>query len=251
MTDTVISGIFAISGATIGAILPIILNKKEKLKKEEQIDKLKKENQIIEKKLEISQKVLPKDIEIIEDVDDVLQNRVLPILRDFAIKKQPISIINFGLDLYSVMPWLKNKILHPAEFDATLIEIKSLIINPDSEFIKNIVNGNSNISSEVIASSIKAAQSIEQLTDLYKFTFELRQYDLPPIYHGFILNDEHLFLGFTELENGKVIGGIKPYIHLKKDKDNYSDFTTHYFTFFKDWFYYYWTISKQVAYVKR
>lgn len=251
MSESVILGIFTVIGAALGAVLPIIISQREKKKSEAHINLLKKENTEIEKKLEISRKVLPKDLEIIEDVDDVLQNKVLPILREKVMKRQEIRIINFGLDLYSVMPWLKNKIIHPIEFDNVYFEMRSLIINPDSNYLKDLVNGDSNISSEVIASSIKTAQDLGHLHDLTKFSLEIRQYDLPPIYHGFIINNEHLFLGFTELENGKLVGGIKPYIHLKIDSDSPTDFTVHYFTFFTDWFEFYWKQSKQVAYVKK
>jgi hypothetical protein len=191
----------------------------------------------------------PKDLEIIDDVTDVLKDRLLPIIMEQAAKKKHIKIENIGLDLETVMPWINQKIISSKKLENIRFEMKSLIIDPESVFLKELINERSNISSVTINASIEVAKNLVY-QDLYKFSFELKQYDLPPILHGFLMNDEHLFLGFTEIINGKLFGGTRPYLHLCK-QENMSDITSHYFSFFKSWFEYYWSISKEVVDVKK
>ena len=208
------------------------------------------ENAAIETELEKIKNAFPQDLEVIGDVSDVLKDRVLPLIVEQASKKQHIKIENFGLDLETVMPWINHKIISSKKFGVVRFEMKSLIINPKSAYLKDLINGSSNISSTTINASIEAAKNLIN-HDAYRFSFELRQYDLPPIFHGFLVNEEHLFLGFTEIVNGKLIGGTKPYLHLCKQPDDTSEITAHYFNIFKDWFEYYWTRSKEVAHVKK
>jgi hypothetical protein len=103
----------------------------------------------------------------------------------------------------------------------------------------------------VIAASIASGLDFNNHAELDRFSFEMRQYDLPPIFHGLLLNDSHLFLGFTEIHDGKIIGGTKPYLHLWHDDQKDSSLNSHYFRFYKDWFAYYWENSKEVVKVKK
>src|SRR5690606_26583181 len=127
----------------------------------------------------------------------------------------------------------------------------SLIIDPESKYLKNFIDGQSNISSQIVSSSIIIGNNLKTHDDLDRFCLEIRQYELPPIFHGFILNDEHLFIGFTEIHNGKIIGGTKPYLYLWRDKNQDSELNAHFFRFYKDWFNYYWELSKEVVNVKK
>jgi hypothetical protein len=192
----------------------------------------------------------PKDLKIIEDVGSVLQTHVLPIIRNVVSEGGSIAFENFGLDMESVMTWLREKI-NKGEFSGVAASFKCLIINPESPYLKELIDNRSNISSDSIKFSIASAKKFADNPDLNKFEFEMRQYDLPPIAHGFIINDTHVFLGFTEIKDGKLIGGIKPYIYLNKQQYESSQIALHYFTFFKSWFNCYWNNSNTVVNVKK
>jgi hypothetical protein len=118
------------------------------------------------------------------------------------------------------------------------ITIDALIINPSSKHLTDFIDGNSNIKSHIVENSIRSAQDLET-RDLYKLSFNLKQYDLPPIVHGFLLNDRYLFLGFCEIVNGKLMGGIMPYISISKNGLKDSIVTNHFFNLFNHWFSYY------------
>ena len=183
-----------LSGA-LGSFVTHLLGRKKTERKDAEIKQLTQENDAIEKELEKTKHIFPKDIEIINDVDDVLSKKILPLLHEKTSKRQKIKIDNFGLDLHSVMNWLKNKIVFPNKSDVINLEIKSLIINPESIYIKHLIDGDSNISSQVVNSSISNAKDFEHNNNLYKFCFEIKQYELPPILHGFIVDEEALIFG--------------------------------------------------------
>lgn len=246
-------GIFGIIGiiatlfsGAIGSIVLYLLKKREK-----QILQLTKDKAAMGNELQKAKEAFPNDLEIINDVNDVLNEKLLPIIIKSSANTKKVKIQNFGLDLETVMPWIKHRIVKLNEHQKVCFEIKSLIINPESNHVKDLLNGRSDISAATINSSIEAAKSLDHYNDLYKFSFEIKQYDLPPIFHGFLVNDEHLFLGFTEIDNGKLLGGTKPYLHLCKKTKNNSEITLHYFNSYSHWFYYYWGISKTVANVTK
>lgn len=234
-----------LSGA-IGTITSVLLGRKKVQEKEEQIQDLIHENNSIEIELEETKKSFPKDLKIIDDVSDVLKDHLLPIIIEQAIKKKYIKIDNFGLDLETVMPWINTKIINSPKLENVTFEMRALILNPKSEYMKAYIDGHSSISTSTITASIQSAKRLSQL-DLYKFKFSLRQYNLPPIFHGFVLNDEHLFISFSEIFDNKIIGGTKPYLHLCKQDDNISEISMHYFNFFKNWFDYYWKTSIEIT----
>jgi hypothetical protein len=192
----------------------------------------------------------PKDIEPFEDVGDVLQNHVLPIVKKLKSEGKKIEVKNFGLDLETVMPWLNIRI-NSGEFAGINAAFKCLIINPESPCINGLIDKGSNVSSNIVNSSINSAREIENNNELNNFELELKQYDLPPIIHGFLINDIHLFLGFTEIISGKLKGGAKPYLYLNKQEHTSSLIALHYYSCFKSWFDHYWSISKTIVNVKK
>jgi hypothetical protein len=220
-------------------------------KKDQSLENLKQENHLKDLELKRARMVIPKDLEIIEDVDDVLQHHVLKIIRQTAQDNENVLIENFGLDLESVIPWINNKIIHPIEFDNTHVTIRSLIINPESSILKNLIDGESNITTIAVNASIASARKMADSRNIDKFCMIIRQYDYYPLIHGFIINKKHLFLGFTNIENGKLIGGTQPYIHLIKTVNTTSHLTNHYFQFFTDWFRLYWEESKEIVNVNK
>ena len=256
-----ISLLIGVSGAIIPVVLWLLDRRSKNLEIRQQqrvlksqdaaLEGLRKENIQKDNEIRLAKKAIPKDLEIIEDVDDVLQHYVLSIIRQKVSENEDILIENFGLDLESVIPWLNNKIIHPVEFDDVHITMNSLIVNPESIHLKDLVDGDSNITTIAVNSSIASAKKIANQSNLTKFSLVIRQYDCFPIIHGFVINKEHLFLGFTNIENGKLIGGTQPYIHLTKSDNNPSHLTNHYFQFFDDWFKHYWSISNEIINVNK
>lgn len=250
MSETIIVGI--IGG--LFSLLSIFITHRLTLKKDKEranlIKQLEQDNSSLKSDLEELKKTIPKNFEILENVQEVLKEKILPIIREQIKIDDRIIIDNFGLDLQSVIPWIEDHIT-TKELNNVEIKIKSLIINPNSENIKNLLGAPGNIRSSTVLSSIDTANEFNNLENLLNFSLQIRQYNLPPIFHGFLLNKEHLFIGFTELHGGKIEGGKKPYLHLWKDGKTKSDFNLHYFQFFKDWFDYFWSISKEVANVKK
>lgn len=255
MSETLIVGIIGGACTVVAAVATVIityqLNRKKEKDSLDLIRKLKEENAILKSNNKILVDAFPKNFEIIRDVDDVLHNKILPILSREGVKGKKILIQNFGLDLHSVMPWMQTKLILSEEFDNVYIDVRSLIINPDSEYIKAYIDGKSNISSNTISSSITIGKDFANHEDLDRFSLEMRQYDLPPVFHGFLINEEHLFLGFTEISTDKIVGGNKPYLYLWRSGNSDSELNTHYFKFYKDWFNYYWQISKVVVNVRK
>lgn len=192
----------------------------------------------------------PKDIKIINDVGAVLQDQVLPVVKQLVSNGTKIEFQNFGLDLENVMPWLKVRI-DSGEFAGVDASFKCLLINTESPYIGGLIDKGSNVFSNNVNSSINSAKQIEDNNELADFELEIRQYDFPPVIHGFMINDIHLFLGFTEIINGKLKGGTKPYLYLNKQEHFSSKITIHYYTCFKTWFNHYWSISKTVVNVKK
>ncbi len=192
----------------------------------------------------------PKDIKIIEDVGAVLQNQVLPIIENIIASGESLTFDNFGLDLESAITWLNVRV-NSGEFKGVPVSFRCLLVNPESPYLKDLIDGESNVSSDSVHYSISSANKLGNNKTLSQFQLEMRQYDMPPIAHGFIINDTHVFLGFTEVEDGKLKGGIKPYIYLNKQECTSSAIAQHYFTFFRSWFDAYWNISKTVVNVKK
>ncbi|MBS1514581.1 MAG: hypothetical protein JSS63_06095 [Bacteroidetes bacterium] len=252
MSETLFVGILGAVTTLVAAYIVHFLSlKRDKIGKNE-INKLTEDNSSLKNEIQELKNASPKNFQIVKDVDDVLHKRILPILREQINLHDQIVVHNLGLDLQSVIPWIENQIINNREFDNIKLEINSLIIDPDSEYTKNLLGDGSNIRAENIKTSIQIANNFNTTyPDLIRFSLKMKKYKLPPIFHGFLLNDEHLFIGFTELKEGKIIGGIKPYIHLWNDGKTRSDFNSHYFNFFKNWFDYYWNISTEVANVKK
>ena len=181
------------------------------------------------------------DDKYLEDVDEVLEH-VKNLFFDLAQSGKPIKIRNFGLDLEVVVPWfasvLKNKNLLGVE-----IHYEGLIIDKHSESIKCLIDGKSDIKSEVAGI---------RLQELKNFNFkryehvkvDVRNYTFPSTIHGFMINENYLFLSFTEIKNNKMFGGWFPYVYIKYNDT--SKLNSHFMGMFKSWFDYIFSISPQV-----
>lgn len=196
-----------------------------------------------EGKLLNAKRYIPKDIEIISDINDAIDILNMH-LQENAQKAMPVEVKVMGLDLQSVMPWFMTKIIHADTYDNAYQKYKMLLVDPKSPDINALINGHSNISEDAVNNSIKSALSINDIPDVNKLSFEMRQYQYLPIIHGLMINNEYLGLAFSQVENGKLLGGIYPYMFIKRD--NTSKFTKHCFDLFNGWFNFYWKNSNEI-----
>lgn len=157
-------------------------------------------------------------------------------LIDNEIKnKRNVEIKNIGLDLEyplrDINKYLQNKLI--TNNDLKLI-YKGLLLNPLSSDIKDLVDGNSNVRSVNVYQAYEKIKLFKADPKYKNISFHISHYDYPLIIHGFLLGKTHLFLGFSELDEGKIRGSDKSYIYLEYDVNLPA--TTHYFNFFENWF---------------
>ncbi len=209
----------------------------------------------VNQKLEVSQTEIyelkngiPNDIETSENVHESLL-RLNDIIKNQGQKNKKVSIKIFGLDLQTVMPWFMTKIIHDDFYNDIYIDFKCMLINPDLNIIRPLINGHSDISKDAIHNSIKNALAIGDIPNIDRLTFEMRQYSLLPIVHGFMVDDEFIGIAFTEIENKKLYGGIYQYIHGTKNAE--SRFMKHLFGIFSSWFDFYWGNSKLITLINK
>lgn len=175
-------------------------------------------------------------------------DKILQIIIEESKSNNKFSLKNIGLDLETVMPWLRYKLVTNEICSRSHIHYKGLIINPMSESVSGYINGASNVRSSFVTSSLESAENLNTL-DIKNYNIEIRSYDCLPVIYGFLLNDNHLFLGFTEIKEGKISGGNTPYLYLKHDKT--SILNVHYFNVFSSWFKKMWLTSNKQINIKK
>lgn len=197
---------------------------------------------IARKQIKKSHELFSKDDLIIESIPDVLDHLEEIIVQESKITDD-IIIKNFGLDLENVMPWLRNNLFFNDFLKDTHIVYNGLILDSNDSYIRKFIDGNSNIRSSFVQASIDSAFLIENIKSR-KIDVEIKSYTIFPIFHGFLINDKHLYLSFTEIQENKIFGGNFPYIYIKHDKG--SKLNKHYFNMFKSWYSHTWENSKTI-----
>ena len=237
--------LIGVLGFIIGIIQTVFSHRQVKLAKLEveiskrQEEKALSERDVYKRASEMYLKMFAESDDIFEDVD-AATNKISEILIDEQNLSNKIELLNLGLDLEVVMPWLSNRIIEYIQKSAATLEYKGLIINPEYDKIVPLIDGTSNIHRKYIEAALSKAESLEFLP-LNRIKIEIRSYSNLPHFHGFLINKRHLFIGFTEIENNKLVGGKYPYIYLlKNDK---SRFSKHLFHVFQSWFEYTWKNS--------
>ncbi|HZY80951.1 MAG TPA: hypothetical protein VFE50_15620 [Cyclobacteriaceae bacterium] len=155
-----------------------------------------------------------------------------------------IEVKNLGLDLETVVPWLGREVgpnIMGSKLKNVQLEYKALIVNPQSPMINRMIDGDSDISTATVTSRLEEIKRMAK-QNLPNTKIEIRSYDLPPVIHGFVINNKHLFISFTEVSNEKLKGGTFPYCYM--EFDHTSDLNRHYFNMYRTWFDYMWDSSK-------
>lgn len=184
---------------------------------------------------------------LFSEQDELLSNvsAVLIKLEEILIEESRLGIVkiqNFGLDLETVVPWFVNKIGTNNKLSNVELIYKGLIINTDSEFIQSMIDGKSDVTQSTVKNRLEEIRKLDNF-QVSKVKVEIKSYDLPPVFHGFLVNDKHLFLSFTEIEDEKLRGGSYPYVYMQFNYN--SKLNRHYFNMFKTWFGYIWNRSKE------
>lgn len=153
-------------------------------------------------------------------------------------------MLNYGLDLEVVQSLITYQFILKKDINNLIYH--GLIISPDSEKLQDYIDGSSNIHSTVANSAIQKIKNLseqhgQELNNRH-IELEIRSYEDLPVIHGFLINDKYLYLGFTQIESGKLQGGQYPYFFMKYDR--HSKLTMHCFSMFRSWFAKKWEAGK-------
>lgn len=155
-----------------------------------------------------------------------------------------VEMLNYGLDFETVIPWLDYQVLRKRDIEG--LNYKGLMIDIESDSIKHLINGESNMKSAyAIIAKKKYSELDKEKLKQRNIKIEIRTYPSPPVIHGFLINDQHLYIGFTEIIKGKLHGGCFPYRYYRYNKD--CPLNVHYFRLFKSWFHYVWENSSPLS----
>jgi hypothetical protein len=172
-------------------------------------------------------------------VQEVLEHIQRLITTDVAPTERT-EVLNLGLDLEVVQTFLLYRLIFQKNLQN--LEYQGMLINRDSELIRPIVDGGSSIHTGTAAAVVEKVGN--QITENAAFlrrsniSIEIRSYDLPPVLHGFLVDDRHLYLGFTEFAQGKLHGGEFGYLYL--DRKHADPMAAHLFRVYRSWFEHHW-----------
>lgn len=136
-------------------------------------------------------------------------------LKEIRQTSNEISILNIGLDLEHISPWLKGY-LAAEENRYISIKYQGLILNPESLSVKSLINGESNIKEENIRESIFRMQEMSGLGE--NIDIKLRKCDYLSPFSGFVLNNKHIYIAPSFIRKGSLIGGShNQWIYIRVD----------------------------------
>lgn len=213
--------------STVAGVGSFLYQRREFLNKKEQLSRKTEELEQLN--------ILNSNLEIIENLSIVF-DRINKLIREEILLNKVLLIKNYGLDLEQTLPWLKRNIDEKV-FKNINIEYRGLLINPDASINNELIDGESNIRTSCVLDKISLASSIRNM-QLSNVKVEIKKYDIPPIIHGFNINDKYLFIGFTRVSKGKLTGGADPYLFLNYNSN--SNISEHYFDVYNSWFDFLW-----------
>jgi hypothetical protein len=178
--------------------------------------------------------------EILAGVQEVMDHLRGLILTDLD-SAEHTEMLNLGLDLEVVQTFLTYRVI--LQKDYRNLDYKGMLLDTEADLIRPVINGGSSIHATtaraVVAKFSHQIAENEQLLDHRDISIEIRSYGLPPTIHGFLVDDSHLYLGFTEFHGGKLQGGQFAYLYLSRSKSD--EMTAHLFRVFRSWFMYHWS----------
>ncbi|KGN95276.1 MULTISPECIES: hypothetical protein [Porphyromonas] len=136
-------------------------------------------------------------------------------LEEIRQTSNEISILNIGLDLEHISPWLSGYLAAEENKDIS-IKYQGFILDPESPSIKKLINTGSNIKGRNIKESIHRMKEI--LKSEADIDIKLHKYDYLSPFSGFVLNNKHVYIAPSFIEKGKLIGGSRSqWIYIKVD----------------------------------
>jgi len=189
---------------------------------------------------------LPDTTIVLSSVQDVLDH--MQRVAQTELKGHELTEVrNFGLDLEVVATFILYRMIFQSDFRD--ISYQGLIVDGASERIQQIIDGESSIHSGTASAVIEKVNNQLDGKSLVlarrHVSIEIRRYAIPPVVHGFLVGDSHLYLGFTEFSNGKLQGGQFPYLYVRADESDAM--SSHLFRVYRSWFDYYWKQSPKVC----
>lgn len=177
--------------------------------------------------------------EILASVEEVL-NHLQRLIMTELDPEERTDVLNLGLDLEVVQTFLLYRLIFRKNFRN--LKYRGLLVNANAELIGPVIDGGSSIHSGTAAAVVEKVNNQivehESLLERQNISIEIRSYDLPPVVHGFLIADSHLYLGFTEFSNDKLQGGQFAYLYMQHVKSD--EMTAHLFRVYRSWFTYYW-----------
>jgi hypothetical protein len=157
------------------------------------------------------------------------------------------EILNLGLDLEFVQTFLLYRVIFDKDFHN--LTYQGMLLDGDAEAVRPFINGRSSIHSATASAVIeKINNQVEGRSgslDHRGVSIEIRTYQTLPAVHGFLVGGCHLYLGFTEFDQGKLQGGQFPYLYLRQTGRN--ELAAHLFRMFRSWFEYHWSRGSSVC----
>ncbi|MCI5162146.1 MAG: hypothetical protein D3917_09025 [Candidatus Electrothrix sp. AX5] len=154
-----------------------------------------------------------------------------------------LKIQNFGLDLALTLPWAMNNFL--SDQGVENIIYNALVIDGSSDIINEYVGAGGHINPDIKATLSKLNGFVDR--DCNKLNarnvkIEIRAYHLPPVIHGFLVNDDNLYFSLTDIHNNRVDIVALPYLYLQKN----SERNNRLFRVYQSWFDYTWKKSRMI-----
>ncbi|MGW4525476.1 hypothetical protein [Amycolatopsis sp. NPDC004378] len=170
--------------------------------------------------------------EVLDHIQGLIATDVVPAERT--------EVLNLGLDLEVVQTFLLYRLIFQKNLQN--LDYHGMLIDGTAERIRPIVDGGSSIHTGTAAAVVEKVgnQIAENAAFLRRsnISIEIRSYDLPPVLHGFLVDDRHLYLGFTEFAQGKLHGGEFGYLYF--DSKGADPMTAHLFRVYRSWFEHHW-----------
>lgn len=179
---------------------------------------------------------------VFENVRQV-HNHLTRIMTSELESRHRVRIDNIGLDYEVTGNLVAYELVHSEKYSN--VHYRGLVLDPDATEFESIIDGESNLKSslarEVAANLTTVGRPHEGKLRDRQATVELRRYGIPLMLHGFLVNGEHLYLGGTEFDSGKLSGGQFPYLYLTL---NETAIRRHLFAQFQTWFDHLWGQSE-------
>ena len=159
----------------------------------------------------------------------------------------PVLIRNLALDMEMTWPLARDMLLSQDHIED--ITWLSLMVDTQSQQIQGLW---SDTVSKKVASN--AEDSIQKFcknndTELKRrnVRFECKAYSEVPTMHGFLFNDNALFVTLCGIEDKKLLGAPNPYLRLDSPRHPSSDqAAVHFLNSFESWFQHRWHKARKI-----